>query len=443
MVENVLAVVRKQVNDEHAKDNANNTAFSNFVSRRAVFFLVHAVLLKLLNPVQSNKRLLSNVFLSGVLRLSQSSGQVILRQINNQNPPGSISITLSVRKKQMSDSPKATILVVDDTPENIDVLTGILRQDYKIKAALNGHVALKIANGPQKPDLILLDVMMPEIDGHQVCRELKKNPDTAKIPVIFVTAKTEITDEQEGFELGAVDYITKPVSPPIVKARVKTQLSLFDQAKHLEKLVQQRTKELNDTRVEIIRRLGRAAEFKDNETGTHVIRMSWFCRFLAEQAGKEEDWCELLYNAAPMHDIGKIGIPDRVLLKPGKLDSEEWQIMQRHSEYGAEIIGDHPSPLLQLAKEVAIYHHEKWDGSGYPNGLVGEEIPISARIVAIADVFDALTSERPYKKAWSESDAIGLLQKEAGSHFDPDLVPKFIECLPRVREIQLKYRDDS
>lgn len=342
----------------------------------------------------------------------------------------------------MANVNKATILVVDDTPENIDVLTGILKQDYKIKAALNGQVALKIAAGVHKPDLILLDVMMPEIDGHQVCRQLKSNPDTSHIPIIFVTAKTEVVDEQKGFELGAVDYITKPVSPPIVLARVRAQLALYDQAQHLEKLVQERTQELNDTRVQIIRRLGRAAEFKDNETGMHVIRMSWFSRFLAEQIGKEEDWCELLYNAAPMHDIGKIGIPDRVLLKPGKLDAEEWNVMKKHAEYGAEIIGEHPSPLLQLAKEVAITHHEKWDGSGYPNGLKGEEIPLAARIVAIADVFDALTSERPYKKAWSEEDAIGLLKNEAGSHFDPQLVPAFIECLPRVREVQARYKDE-
>lgn len=344
----------------------------------------------------------------------------------------------------MADTKKAaTILVVDDIADNIDVLSGILRSQYKIKAALNGATALKIINAAQKPDLILLDVMMPQLSGYEVCQQLKQNPETAHIPVIFVTAKAEITDEQKGFELGAVDYIAKPVSPSIVLARVKAQLALYDQARHLEELVQERTQELNDTRVEIIRRLGRAAEFKDNETGMHVIRMSWFSRFLAEQLGKDDAWCELLYNAAPMHDIGKIGIPDRVLLKPGKLDDEEWDIMKKHAEYGAEIIGEHPSPLLQLAKEVAITHHEKWDGSGYPNGLSGEDIPLSARIIAIADVFDALTSERPYKKAWPEEKAITLLQSEAGSHFDPQLVPLFIECLPRVREIQAKYQDIS
>lgn len=335
----------------------------------------------------------------------------------------------------------ATILVVDDTPENIDVLTGILKTDYKVKAALNGLTALKIAMGKQKPDLILLDVMMPDMDGHEVCKILKNDPNTAHIPVIFVTAKSEVEDEQKGFNLGAVDYITKPVSPPLVRARVKNHLSLYDQSRHLEALVKQRTQELNDTRVEIIRRLGKAAEFKDNETGMHVIRMSWFSRFLAEATGQPEDWCELLYNAAPMHDIGKIGIPDKVLLKPAKLDDEEWEVMKKHAEYGADIIGEHHSPLLQLAKEVAISHHEKWNGKGYPNGLQGESIPLSARIVAIADVFDALTSERPYKKAWTEEKAIALLQEEAGQHFDPELVPLFITCLPKVREIQQQFAD--
>jgi len=336
---------------------------------------------------------------------------------------------------------KATILIVDDAPENIDVLTGILREGYKVKAALNGETAINIAKAAKKPDLILLDVLMPGIDGYDVCRQLKANVETANIPVIFVTAKSEIKDEEQGFALGAVDYITKPVSPPIVLARVKTQLALYDQARHLEKLVQKRTAELNETRVEIICRLGRAAEFKDNETGMHVIRMSWFSRFLAEQIGKPEAWCDLLYNAAPMHDIGKIGIPDRVLLKPGKLDAEEWDIMQKHVEYGAEIIGDHSSPLLQLAKEVALFHHEKWNGKGYPHSVSGEDIPLSARIVAIADVFDALTSERPYKKAWSEERAIALLEEESGSHFDPGLVSEFVKCLPRIREIQAQYHD--
>ena len=336
---------------------------------------------------------------------------------------------------------RKTILIVDDAPENIDVLSGILNSTYKVKAALNGEKALKIARSENRPDLILLDIMMPDMDGHEVCRELKKDLITANIPIIFVTAKSETPDEQYGFELGAVDYITKPVSPPRVLARVKSHLALYDQSRHLEQLVQERTEELNETRFEIIRRLGRAAEYKDNETGMHVIRMSWFSRFLAEEKGMDSDWCELLFNAAPMHDIGKIGIPDSVLLKPAKLDAEEWGIMQSHVEYGVEIIGDHPSLLLQMAKEVAMYHHEKWNGKGYPKGLKGMDIPLSGRIVSIADVFDALTSVRPYKKAWSEQDAVNLLEEEAGQHFDAELVPLFIKCLPRVREILQKYRD--
>lgn len=341
----------------------------------------------------------------------------------------------------MNSIPQATVLVVDDTPENIDVLSGLLQQDYKVKAAINGKVALAIAAREPKPDIILLDIMMPEIDGYEVCRRLKAEPMTAGIPIIFVTAKSDVEDEKLGLELGAVDYITKPFSPPIVKARVRTHLALYDQSRHLEELVQQRTQELQETRLQIIRRLGRAAEYKDNETGMHVIRMSWYTKFLAQALQMPEEWCELLYNAAPMHDIGKIGIPDNILLKPGKLDADEWQVMQRHCEYGAEIIGEHDSAILTLAREIAIHHHEKWDGSGYPHGLKGEQIPLSARIVAVADVFDALTCERPYKKAWSEQAAIELLQKEAGKHFDPQLIPLFIETLPRVREIKKDYAE--
>ncbi|WP_375748646.1 HD-GYP domain-containing protein [Vibrio sp. HN007] len=338
---------------------------------------------------------------------------------------------------------KSTILVVDDTPENIDVLSGILKDQYRVKAALNGKIALKIAKTTPKPDLILLDVMMPEMDGYEVCERLKSDPETSKIPIVFVTAKSEISDEERGFALGASDYITKPVSPPLVLARVKSQLSLYDQSRHLEQLVQVRTAELNETRIEIIRRLGRAAEYKDNETGMHVIRMSKYTKLLAEKMSDDKAWIDLLYNAAPMHDIGKIGVPDKVLLKPGKLDDEEWEIMRRHCEYGAEIIGDHPSPLLNLAKEVAQYHHEKWNGTGYPNGISGLDIPISARIVAIADVFDALTSERPYKKGWPVEKAVQLLKDEAGEHFDPELVPLFIECLPEVLKIKDEYIDSE
>jgi putative two-component system response regulator len=337
---------------------------------------------------------------------------------------------------------KQTVLVVDDTPENIDILSGVLREDYKVKAALNGERALKIANSEAKPDIILLDIMMPEMDGYEVCRRLKSNPATQKIPVIFITAKNQEEDEQKGFEIGAVDYITKPISPAIVKARVATQLSLYDQNQTLEKKVHERTEQLTSTRLEIIRRLGRAAEFKDNETGLHVIRMSHYTRLIAEALSYNEEWVDLIFNAAPMHDIGKIGIPDHVLLKPGKLDDEEWNIMRRHPKIGADIIGDDDSPLLQMAQEIAFCHHEKWDGSGYPRRLKGEEIPITARIVAIADVFDALTTARPYKKAWEVKDAVKLIEEEAGKHFDPELVTVFRSVLPEILDIRDQYAEN-
>jgi putative two-component system response regulator len=336
---------------------------------------------------------------------------------------------------------RATILVVDDTPENIDVLVGILREDYRLKVARGGEQALRIVR-TQPPDLILLDVMMPEIDGYEVCRQLKADATTRHVPVVFVTAKIDLADELRGLELGAVDYITKPVSPPVVKARVRTHLALYDQNRELERRVMERTAQLHETRMKIIQRLGRAAEYKDNETGMHVIRMSHYSRILGLAAGMSEHEADLLMNAAPMHDIGKIGIPDRILQKAGDLDENEWTIMQRHALIGAEILGNDDSALLQMARTIALTHHEKWDGSGYPQGLVGEEIPRVARIVAIADVFDALTSERPYKSAWSIEDATDALRAGAGTHFDPLLVELFLEQMDRLLEIRATFTDD-
>ncbi len=338
---------------------------------------------------------------------------------------------------------KQTILVVDDTPDNIDILSAVLRTEYRVKAALNGERALKIASSDPAPDLILLDIMMPEIDGYEVLTRLKSDPATNQIPVIFVTAKAEETDEEKGLTLGAVDYITKPISPSIVMARVRSQLALYNQNRELEKKVKERTREINDTRMEIIRRLGRAAEYKDNETGLHVIRMSYYSQLIAESYSNNDEWIETVFLASPMHDIGKIGIPDRILLKPGKLDAEEWEIMKRHSEYGCEIIGDHDSDLLTMAKIIAESHHEKWNGKGYPHGLSGDDIPLPARIVAIADVFDALTSERPYKEEWPIDKAVALIREEAGEHFDPDLVNCFRERLPEMLDIKERYAENQ
>lgn len=334
-----------------------------------------------------------------------------------------------------------TILVVDDTPSNISVLMEILREDYRVLAATNGEQALKIARADPPPDLILLDVMMPDMSGHEVCQRLKGDSVTRKIPVIFVTAMNQVEDEAQGFALGAVDYITKPVSPPIVKARVRTHLALYDQNRELDRLVRERTAELRHTRLEIIKRLGRAGEFRDNETGMHVVRVAHYCRLLGEAVRMNEEDLDLLFNAAPMHDIGKIGIRDNILLKPGKLDDDEIKIMRQHVPFGAEIIGEHTDGLLSMARTIALTHHEKWDGTGYHRGLKGEAIPLVGRITTIADVFDALTSVRPYKKAWPVQDAVTLIQREAGTSFDPELVKKFVAILPQILAVREKYAD--
>lgn len=321
-----------------------------------------------------------------------------------------------------------TLLLVDDEPVNLQVLQNILQNNYRLLFARNGERALQLAR-EQQPDLILLDVMMPGLSGHQVCEQLKADHKTASIPVIFVTALSDPHDEAKGFELGAVDYLTKPVSAPVVKARVTNHLSLV------------RLDELKQTRLAVVQRLGRAAEYKDNETGLHVIRMSLYTQLLALRLGFSEADAEELLNAAPMHDVGKIGIPDAILRKPGKLDAQEWRVMQSHTTIGAEILGEDDSTLMKLAHSIALYHHEKWDGSGYPAGLKGEAIPIEARIVALADVFDALTSERPYKKAWSVEDAVALIEQERGKHFDPNVVEVFLQSLPELLSIKETWKE--
>lgn len=336
----------------------------------------------------------------------------------------------------------AQILIVDDEPNNIDILSNVLSDEFDILAATNGAKAIEIAC-KQSPQAILLDVMMPNMDGYEVCQHLKKDPATSEIPVIFVTSKTEDDDEAYGLSIGAVDYIAKPISPPIVKTRVKTQISLHNQNRLLQNQVAARTSELHETQLKIIQRLGRAAEYRDNETGFHVIRMSHYARLIAEAYGGNPYWVDLLYNAAPMHDVGKIGIPDHILLKPGRLDDDEMTIMRRHCEFGAEILGMDDNPLLQLSRSIALTHHEKWDGSGYPNSLSGEDIPLEGRITAIADVFDALTSERPYKKAWDVEDAANFIQENSGSHFDPNLAALFDRVFDDVLKIKSEYKDND
>jgi len=337
---------------------------------------------------------------------------------------------------------RSTILIVDDIPANIATLSGILRGGYRVICATCGADALQIVR-LQPVDLILLDVMMPEMDGYEVCRRLKSETATKEIPVIFVTALTEVRDEALGLELGAVDYLHKPCHSAIVRQRVQVHLEHHNRRQMLERLVYERTCDLEDTRLEIIRRLGRAAEYRDNETGMHVIRIGHISHLLALAAGLAEPHAKLLLTASPMHDIGKLGIPDAVLLKPGKLNAEEWEVMKTHAMIGAEIIGEHTSDLLRMARDVALTHHEKWDGSGYPRGLAGEVIPIEGRIVAIADVFDALMNKRHYKHAWSTSEAVSELQSLSGRSFDPTLLLRFLDLVPEVEQLMLHYSDNQ
>lgn len=336
---------------------------------------------------------------------------------------------------------KASILIVDDTPSNLDVLREVLGGRYTLKLATSGERALELVRGGNPPDLVLLDIMMPGMDGYAVCRKLKSSEATRRIPVIFVTAMQEIEDETKGFEAGCVDYIIKPVSPPLVLARVDTHLKLARQEQHLRALVRERTAEVEKTRLELIRRLGRAAEYKDDESGLHVIRMSHYARLLALAAGMAEDLADVISLAAPMHDIGKIGIPDQILRKAEPLTPEEEKRMREHTTIGAAIIGRHDNELLDTARIVALTHHERWDGEGFPRKLAGEQIPLAGRIVAIADVFDTLTSERPYKKEWPVEQARAYLLEQAGKRFDPVLVGRFIEILPEVLKVKDHYSE--
>jgi len=359
---------------------------------------------------------------------------------------------------------RATILVVDDTADNLTLMGGLLDDLYKVKLANNGQRALKIAAADRAPDLILLDIMMPDIDGYEVCRQLKADSRTRDVPVIFLTAKSETQDEEKGFALGAVDYITKPINPSIVLSRVRAQLALKasadflrDQNNYLEAEVRRRTSEVQAIQDVTIMAMASLAETRDNETGNHIRRTQYYVRALAEHLKSHAGYAALLtdanieqlFKSAPLHDIGKVGIPDRILLKPGKLDEAEFQIMKGHAKLGYDAI-EHaeaqlgtPVEFLTFAKEIAYGHHEKWDGSGYPQGLTGEAIPLSARLMAIADVYDALISRRVYKPPMPHEEAKAIILKGRGNHFDPDVVDAFLYLEDVFQEIALRYADSE
>jgi len=361
-------------------------------------------------------------------------------------------------------SDPATILVVDDTADNLDLMAGLLQDRYRVKVAINGEKALQIARSGSPPDLILLDIMMPGLSGYQVCEQLKQDPATRDIPIIFLTAMAATEDETRGLELGAVDFITKPVNPPIVLARVATQLQLKvaadvlrDQKSWLEAEVQRRTHDLIAIQDVTIQMMAGLAETRDSETGNHIRRTQHYVKALAQQLrshpryGSQLDdrTIDLLFRSAPLHDIGKVGIPDRILLKPGRFTPEEFAIMQTHTTLGRDAIATAERQLgvevdfLRLAKEIAYSHQEKWDGSGYPQGLAGEAIPLSARLMALADVYDALISRRIYKQAMSQEDAVAIIEEGRGRHFDPDVVEAFRAVAGEFRAIAERFGDSD
>jgi len=342
------------------------------------------------------------------------------------------------------------ILLIDDEPLNIKLLEKYLKQTgYKnILSTQNSAIAVELYSQYQ-PDLVLLDLNMPTMDGFQILECLQRIETKSYVPVMVLTANTDDESRLRALEAGAKDFINKPFSKIEVMTRIRNMLEvrvahkkLQQQNKILEQKVNERTQELRDSQLEIVQRLGLASEYRDNETGQHIIRMSYYSKVLAEHIGLSPKECELILNASPMHDIGKLGIPDAILLKPGKLTKEEFTVMQTHASIGSRLLEDARSPIVELARIIAMSHHEKWDGSGYPKGLKGEEIPLVGRIVAITDVFDALTSIRPYKPAWSIEDAIAEIKRSSGTHFDPEIVKHFIEALPEIIEISQTYADN-
>ena len=342
---------------------------------------------------------------------------------------------------------KETILIIDDEPINLKLLDKILQsQGYQHLVLISDPREVLNAYHAHSPDLILLDINMPHLDGYQVMEQLKELQDPLLPPIIILTAQHGKDYLLRALNAGARDFITKPFDRNELLMRVRNLLDaqlahrlMHDQKNMLEQLVQQRTEELRQTRLQVVQRLGRAAEYRDEETGSHILRMSHMSALLARALGWSDSDCELMLHASPMHDIGKIGIPDAILLKPGKFEPNEWEIMKTHARIGGELLEGDNSDLMRMAREIAYTHHEKWDGSGYPNGLSGDAIPQAGRIAALADVFDALTSVRPYKKAWTIEAAIDLIKENRGTHFDPQLVDVFLIQLPAILDIRERF----
>lgn len=374
------------------------------------------------------------------------------KQMTNQEEPQSESRAVET----------ATILVIDDSSDSLSLIQAVLKGKYQVQIASNGEQGLHMASSESPPDLILLDIRMPDMDGYEVCRRLKADLVTRDIPVIFLAAKSDEEDEELGFDLGAVDYITKPVGPSTVMARVRSQLMLKaaadflrDKNVFLETEVTKRTHEVRAIQDVTILALASLAETRDSDTGNHIRRTQRYIKSLAWKLSTNPRFSEfltpqtigLLFKSAPLHDIGKVGIPDRILLKPGKLTDEEFEIMKTHTTLGRDAIAHAEQELgedaafLTVAKEIAYSHQEKWDGSGYPQGLKGDEIPISARLMAVADVYDALISRRVYKEPLSHERAVEIIAQTSGRHFDPDVVEAFLAVQDNFRATAISYAD--
>lgn len=366
----------------------------------------------------------------------------------------------------MDDSRKKTVLAVDDSQENLNLLSRILQDKYLVFLATNGKEALSLASGPSRPDLILLDIMMPDMDGYEVIQKLKEDERTRNIPVIFVSALGKTEDEARGLELGAVDYISKPFSTAVVLARIKTHLELKELRDNLEEAANERNMELDLTLehlkkaymelneahnlirtswIETIYRLTLAAEYKDEETEDHIKRVGLYTKELAEAMGMDKEFVETIHYSAPIHDIGKVGIPDEILLKPGNLTPEESATMKSHTVIGAKILEGSSSSFLKMAREIALSHHERWNGTGYPYGISGEEIPLAARIMNIVDQYDAMRSRRPFKSSFSSQKAFEIITvgdgRTAPEDFDPAVLEGFIACATKFNEIYHTFAD--
>lgn len=337
---------------------------------------------------------------------------------------------------------RPVVLCVDDSEEILELLEHTLKPDYRVLRAQDAEGALKAARGEPRPDLVLLDVEMPGASGLELCRTLKTEPATATLPIIFLTARTEAEAQVEGLEAGAVDYVSKPLNRPILRARVHTHLALADRRRELERLVLERTAQLERTRVELIRRLARAMEFHESAAvGNRVMRLSHYAKLMAQAAGARPEAADMMMKAAPLHDVGKLAVPAEILRKRAKLTVPDWERVKRHPQLGAAIIGEHDDPLLKLARQIALTHHEHWDGSGYPQGLKGEAIPWSGRAMAIVDAFESMTCTQFYRDAISAEKARDEIVRGAGTKYDPKLIEAFQRAFPAMVKVRETFSD--